>query len=257
VAATGQKKYHVGLAKGEVGNYVLVPGDPGRTPAIAKYLDDAHEVAFSREYRTFTGSLLGVPVSAISSGMGGPSVAIAVEELSELGVHTFLRVGTCGAAQPEIKMGDLVIATGSVRSEGTPNGYAPLEYPAIASHDMINALIGAAKAAQVPFHAGVIRSVDALYSDLMPDTMPRAKQLREELEMWSRAGVLSNDMESSTLFVVARIRKLRAGTINLCVDELGAGEIHHLDPSFMDRMLRVAVDALRRLIEDDNAAKRQ
>jgi uridine phosphorylase len=254
VAVTGEKKYHIGLAKGEVGEYVLVPGDPGRTPAIAKYLDDAHEIAFSREYRTFTGSLLGVPVSTISSGMGGPSVAIGIEELSELGVHTFLRVGTCGAAQPEIKMGDLVIATGAVRSEGTPTGYIPLEYPAIASLDMVNALVEAAKAAGAPHHVGVIRSVDALYSDLMPDRMPRP-HIREELEMWSRAGVLSNDMESSTLFVVARLRKRRAGTINLCVDELGAGEIHHLDPSYMDRMLRVAVDALKRLIEHDRAAQ--
>jgi uridine phosphorylase len=249
-----EKKYHVGLAEGEVGNYVLVPGDPGRTPMIAKYLEGAREVAFSREYRTFTGSLAGAPVSTISSGMGGPSVAIAIEELSELGVHTFLRVGTCGAAQPEIKMGDLVIAIGSVRSEGTPNGYVPPEYPAIASLDVTNALVEAAEAAGAPYHVGVIRSVDALYSDLVPDSMPRP-HLRDELEMWSRAGILSNDMESSTLFVVARIRKLRAGTINLCVDELGAGEIHHLDPSYMDRMLKVAVDALRRLIEKDRAAK--
>ncbi len=254
MAATGEKKYHIGLAKGEVGEYVLVPGDPGRTPAIAKYLDEAREVAFNREYRTFTGSLLGVPVSAISSGMGGPSVAIAVEELNELGVHTFLRVGTCGAAQPEIKMGDLVIAIGSVRSEGTPNGYVPPEYPAIASLDVVNALVEASKAAAAPYHVGVIRSVDALYSDLMPDRMPRPHHLHEELDMWSRAGVLSNDMETSTLFVVARLRKLRAGTINLCVDELGAGEIHHLDPSYMDRMLRVAVDALKLLIEHDRAA---
>ena len=257
MAVTGEKKYHIGLAKGEVGEYVLVPGDPGRTPAIAKYLEDAREVAFNREYRTFTGSLLGVPVSTISSGMGGPSVAIAVEELGELGVHTFLRVGTCGAAQPEIKMGDLVIGIGSVRSEGTPNGYVPLEYPAIASLDVVNALVEASKAASAPYHVGVIRSVDALYSDLVPERMPRPKQLRDDLEMWSRAGVLSNDMESSTLFIVARIRKLRAGTINLCVDELGAGEIHHLDPKYMDRMLRVAVDAVRRLIEADRAAQGQ
>lgn len=258
MAATGEKKYHVGLAPGEVGQYVLVPGDPGRTPMIAKYLDGAHEVAFSREYRTFTGSIEGVAVSTMSSGMGGPSVAIAVEELNELGVHTFLRVGTCGAAQPEIKMGDLVIGIGSVRSEGTPNGYVPLEYPAIASLDVVNALIEAAKSARVPYHVGVIRSVDALYSDLMPDTMPRPHHVREELDMWSRVGVLSNDMESSTLFVVARLRKLRAGTVNLCVDELGAGEIHHLDPSYMDRMLGVAVDAIRRLIAQDQvAAKNQ
>jgi uridine phosphorylase len=254
VAATGEKKYHVGLAQGEVGDYVLFPGDPGRTPMIAKYLDDAREVAFNREYRTFTGSIGGVPVSTISSGMGGPSVAIGVEELSELGVHTFLRVGTCGAAQPEIKMGDLVIAMGSVRSEGTPNGYVPTEYPAVASLDVVNALVEAAKASRAPYHVGLIRSVDALYSDLMPDRMPRL-HLRDELEMWSRAGVLSNDMETSTLFVVARLRKLRAGTINLCVDELGAGEIQHVDPKYMERMLKVAVDTIRRLIEQDRAAK--
>jgi len=253
VAATGEKKYHVGLGPGDVGQYVLVPGDPGRTPMIAKYLEDAREVAFSREYRTFTGKLGGVQVSTMSTGMGGPSVAIAIEELSELGVHTFLRVGTCGAAQPEIKMGDLVIAHAAVRSEGTPNGYVPLEYPAVASFHVVEALMEAARASGAPFHVGVIRSVDALYSDLVPDSMPRP-HLRDELEMWSRAGVLSNDMESSTLFVVARLRKLRAGTINLCVDELGAGEIHHLDPSFMDRMLKVAVDALRRLIERDAIA---
>jgi uridine phosphorylase len=251
----GEKKYHVGLAKGEVGDYVLVPGDPGRTPMIAKHLEGAREVAFSREYRTFTGSLGGVPVSTISSGMGGPAVAIMVEELSELGVHTFLRVGTCGAAQPEIKMGDLVIALGSVRTEGTPNGYVPTEYPAVASIDMVNAVVAAAKASGARHHVGIIRSVDALYSDLVPDSMPRP-HLRDELEMWSRAGVLGNDMESSTLFVVARIRKLRACTINLCVDELGAGEIHHLDPSYMDRMLKVAVDAISLLIEQDvRAAK--
>ena len=189
--------------------------------------------------------------------MGGPSVAIGVEELAELGVHTFLRVGTCGAAQPEIKMGDLVIAIGSVRSEGTPNGYVPPEYPALASLDVVNALVEAASAAKVPYHVGVIRSVDALYSDLVPERMPRPRHLREELDMWSRAGILSNDMESSTLMVVSSLRGWRSGVILLCVDELGAGEIHHLPPSAMDVLLRVAVDAVGRLIERDRAAPRQ
>src|SRR5437899_7888306 len=180
--AVTEKKYHVGLGPGDVGDYVLVPGDPFRTPLISKYLDDAREVAFSREYRTFTGKVDGVPVSTMSTGMGGPSVAIGVEELHELGVHTLLRVGTCGAAQPEIKMGDLVIAIGAVRSEGTPDGYVPKEYPAIASLDVTNALVEAATAAGVPYHVGLIRSVDALYSDLMPERMPRPHHLREELE---------------------------------------------------------------------------
>ena len=251
--AVTEKKYHVGLGPGDVGNYVLVPGDPFRTPLIAKHLENAHEVAFSREYRTFTGKVGDVPVSTMSTGMGGPSVAIGVEELKELGVHTLLRVGTCGALQAGIKMGDLVIAVGAVRSEGTPDGYVPKEYPAIASLDVVNALIEAAEAAHVPYHVGMMRSVDALYSDLVPDQMPRP-DLRPELEMWTRAGVLGNDMETSTLLIVSRVRGMRAGTVCLVVDEVGAGEIHHLDPSYMDRMLQVAVDALRRLIARDARA---
>ncbi len=252
--AVTEKKYHIGLARDDVGDYVLVPGDPFRTPLIAKFIEGAKEVAFSREYRTFTGSVDGVKVSTMSTGMGGPSVAIGIEELHELGVHTLLRVGTCGAAQPEIKMGDLVISYAAVRSEGTPNGYVPLEYPAVASLHVVEALIEAAEAAGAKYHVGVTRSVDALYSDLLPDTMPRP-HLRDELEMWAKAGILSNDMEASTLFVVSRIRQMRAGCVNLCVDELGAGEIHHIDPSYMDRMLAVAVDAIRRLINRDAARK--
>ncbi len=250
-----ERKYHVGLAQGEVGGYVLMPGDPFRTALIAKYLEGAEEKAFSREYRTFTGKVDGAQVSTTSSGIGGPSAAIAVEELSELGAHTFLRVGTCGAAQPGIKMGELVVATGSVRSEGTPDAYVPREYPAIAHPDVINACVEAAQAAGVRYHLGIIRSVDALYSDLLPARMPRREELELELQMWARAGVVANDMESSTIMVVSSLRKLRAGVLLLCVDELGAGEIHHLDPAYMYRMLRVAVDAVRRLVERDAAAR--
>ena len=255
--ADSERKYHVGLARGEVGEYVLIPGDPGRTALIAKHLEDAREVAFNREFRTFTGRVDGVAVSTVSSGIGGPSAAIAIEELGELGAHTFLRVGTCGAAQPGIRMGELVIATGAVRSEGTPNGYVPLEYPAIADHRVVAACAEAAGAAGVEHHLGVIRSVDALYSDLVPDRMPRREELKQELEMWSRAGIVAHDMESSTILVVSSLRGYRAGVILLCVDEMGAGEIHHLDPSYMDRMLRVAVDSIRRLVEADRAAARK
>src|SRR3974377_249213 len=173
MGATGQKKYHIGLAREDVGDSVPAPGAPFRTPLIARHLDGAKEVAFSREYRTFTGTVDGVPVSAMSTGMGGPSVAIGIEELHELGVHTLLRVGTCGALQPGVKMGDLVIALAAVRSEGTSDGYVPREYPAVASLDMVNALVEAAEAANAPYHVGVMRSVDALYSDLVPDQMPR------------------------------------------------------------------------------------
>ena len=183
-------------------------------------------------------------------------MAIAVEELGELGAHTFLRVGTCGGAQPGIRLGDLVIATGAVRREATPDAYVPREYPAIASHAVVTACVEAAGAAGVAHHLGVIRSVDALYADLLPERLPRAAEVRAELDMWSRAGVVANDMESATLMVVSAVRGWRAGVILLCVDEVGAGEIHHLEPERMDLLLRVAVDAVRRLVETDRAAAR-
>jgi len=255
VAVKDEKKYHIGLSREDVGDYLLAPGDPFRTPLIAKHIDGAKEVAFSREYRTFTGTVDGVKVSAMSTGMGGPSVAIGIEELHELGVHTILRVGTCGALQPGVKMGDLVIAQAAVRSEGTSDGYVPREYPAVASLEMTNALVEACEAAHVPYHVGLMRSVDALYSDLVPAQMPRPG-LQAELDMWTKAGVIGNDMEASTLYVVSRIRGMRAGTICLVVDEVGAGEIHHLDPSYMDRMLSTAVDAIRILIKRDATSRK-
>jgi uridine phosphorylase len=252
-----ERKYHVGLAADEVGRYVLVPGDPFRTKLIAGHLEDAVEKAWRREFRTFTGHLGKTPVSTCSSGIGGPSMAIAVEELGELGVHTFLRVGTCGAAQPGMRLGDLVVATGAVRSEGTPDAYVPRDYPAIASHEVVGACVEAARAAGAAYHLGVIRSVDALYADLVPERMPRPAELRAELEMWSRAGVVANDMESSTMMVVSALRGWRSGVILLVVDELGAGEIQHLEPAAMERLLQVSVDAIRRLIKRDLAAPHQ
>jgi uridine phosphorylase len=253
VAETAERKYHVGLTAEEVGKYVLYPGDPARTAVIAKLLDGAREVAFNREYRTFTGTIAGTAVSAISSGMGGPSVAIGMEELRELGVHTFLRVGTCGATQPEIKIGDLIIASGAVRTEGTADGYVPKEFPAVADYGVVSALLESARELGAPHFLGIIRAVDALYSDLLPDSMPDGPRLRAELAMWARAGVIANDMESSTLFVVGSVRRVRAGSLLLCVDEVGAGAIEHYDPAYMERMLRVAIGAIQRLIASDAA----
>jgi uridine phosphorylase len=254
VARTQPRKYHVGLAAGEVGGYVLLPGDPFRTPLIARHLADAREAAWSREYRTFTGHVGGAVVSTCSTGVGGPSMAIAVEELGELGARTFIRVGTCGASQQGIRLGDLVIGTGAVRSEGTPDAYVPREFPAIASHEVVAALVEAARLEQTPAHVGIIRSVDALYADLVPELMPRSEAAKADVGLWSRAGVLANDMESSTLMVVSALRGYRSGVILLVVDELGSGEISHHDPASMERMLAVAVRAVGLLVERDSAA---
>ena len=226
---------------------MLMPGDPFRTEKIAAHLESAREVAFSREFRTYTGSADGRPVSAVSSGIGGPSLAIAVEELATLGVDTIIRVGTCGALQPGIALGDLVIATAAVRSEGTPDSYVPREFPAVADRDVVGALVGAARTHGARHHTGLVRSVDGLYADITPGLMPIRESIQEELRIWRRAGVLGSDMESATLFIVSHLRGIRAGTILLCVDEVESGEIHHLDPSFMERLIAVAVEAARHL----------
>jgi uridine phosphorylase len=249
-------KYHVGLERGEVGGYLLMPGDPFRVPLVAEHLEGASERAWSREFRTFTGRIGDTEVSVCSSGIGGPSTAIAVEELRDLGVHTFLRVGTCGGGTPDVRRGDLVIATGAVRGDGTSDGYVPREYPAVASPDVVGACQAAARASGARHHVGLVRTVDALYADLDPEGMPAPGRERATHDLWARAGVVASDMESATLMVVATLRGRRAGAILLCVDEVGAGEIAPVDRPLVERLARVAVDAVARLIEADGGAAR-
>ena len=166
------RQYHIQVAKGEVGRYVIMPGDPGRCEKIAEYLENPVLVASNREFTTYTGMLDGEKVSVTSTGIGGPSAAIAMEELVRCGADTFVRIGTCGGMQPEVKSGDIVIATGSIRMEGTSKEYAPIEYPAVASLEVTNALVQAAKEDGCTWHTGVVQSKDAFYGQHEPEAMP-------------------------------------------------------------------------------------
>ena len=139
------RQYHIQVAAGEVGRYVIMPGDPKRCVKIAQYFDDPVLIADNREYITYTGTLDGVKVSVTSTGIGGPSAAIAMEELVRCGADTFLRIGTCGGMQKEVKSGDVVIATGAIRMEGTSREYAPIEFPAVADLEVANALVEAVR----------------------------------------------------------------------------------------------------------------
>ena len=150
------KQYHIQVGKGEVGRYVILPGDPRRCEKIAKYFDDPVLVADNREYVTYTGTLDGVKVSVTSTGIGGPSASIAMEELVNCGADTFLRVGTCGGMALDVKGGDIVIATGAIRMEGTTKEYAPIEFPAVANLDVVNAMVDAAKSLGHTYHVGVV-----------------------------------------------------------------------------------------------------
>jgi uridine phosphorylase len=246
------KQYHIALERGDVGRYVLLPGDPGRCARIASYFDDARQVAANREYVTFTGTLLGEAVSVTSTGIGSPSTAIAVEELAAIGADTLIRVGTSGATQRHLKGGTLVIAQAAVRDEGTSAHYLPLSYPAVANLEVVQALVQAAQRSARATQVGIVRSTDALFADISPDSMPR-QALRQSVpdQMWAEANVLCAEMEAAALFVVCSVRRLRAGCIVSVVNEAGAEEIPSDANDTLGPLIATAVDALRILIRRD------
>ena len=204
-------KYHIACTENDVGKYCILPGDPGRCEKIAKYLDNAEFVASNREYTTYTGYLCGEKVSVVSTGIGGPSAAIAVEELASLGVHTFIRIGTCGGINTNVCPGDVVIATSAVRCDGTTREYAPECFPATADFEVTSALVLAAKEFGFPYRVGTVHSKDSFYGQANPESMPMANELLERWEAWKRLGVLASEMEASTLFVVGAARNLHCG----------------------------------------------
>lgn len=208
-------QHHIRCRPGDVGRIVLLPGDPARAESIARHLDGAREIARNREFLTFTGRVDGVPVSVTSTGIGGPSVAIAVEELVRVGADTLIRVGTGGAMQPEIRPGDLVVATAAVRDEGTARAYLPVEYPAVGSHDVTGALAAAASASGRPSHVGIVHTKDSFYGQKEPERMPVAERLRARWSAWVRGGVLLSEMETATLYVLASYLRVRAGSLCL------------------------------------------
>lgn len=243
-------RYHIKIEPGQVGRYVLMPGDRDRVPRIAKLLADARLVAENREYRTMTGTLDGVPVSVVSSGMGAPCITIGLEELRTAGVDTIIRIGTTGAVGPGPRLGDAILALGAVRTEGTSRAYIDLEYPAVADLDVVNALREAARAAKAPHHVGIVESSDAYYAGawLGAQAEARAERMR-------RAGLIAIEMEASALFVVGRLHGLRTGCILTLREEMRAdGARVQAGPGFeagLDRSIAVAVDAVRRLIRAD------
>lgn len=247
------KQYHIQVGKGDVGKYVILPGDPKRCEKIAKYFDDARRVADSREYVTYTGYLDGVKVSVTSTGIGGPSASIAMEELVRAGADTFIRVGTCGGMQLDVKSGDLVIATGAIRMEGTSREYAPIEFPAVADIGVVNALTASAKEMEKEFHVGVVQCKDAFYGQHEPESMPVSYELLPKWEAWKRLGCLASEMESAALFIVASKLHVRVGSVFLVVanqerekEGLPNPVVHDTDMA-----VRTAVEALRKLIKED------
>ncbi len=253
------RQYHIQVAPGEVGRYVILPGDPKRCALIAEYLDDPELIADNREFITYTGLLDGERVSVTSTGIGGPSASIAMEELVRCGADTFIRVGTCGGMQPDIKSGDLVIATGAVRMEGTSREYAPIEYPAVPDLAVTNALVEAAEEMNVPFYTGVVQCKDAFYGQHEPEVMPVSYELENKWEAWKRLGCLASEMESAALFIVASHLHVRVGTCLLVMANQEREKLGLENPVVhdTDQAIQVAIEGIRNLMGKNPGLKRE
>ena len=247
------KQYHIQCGKEDVGRYVILPGDPKRCAAIAKYFDEPRFIADSREYITYTGTLDGVPVSVTSTGIGGPSASIAMEELIRCGADTFIRIGTCGGMQPEVRSGDIVIANAAIRMEGTSKEYAPIEFPAAADYTVLRAMADTAEQMDLPFHVGVVQCKDALYGQHSPEEMPVDYELINKWQAWIRLGALASEMESAALFTVAATRHVRCGACFLVMANQEREKMGLDNPVVhdTDRAVRLAVESMRALIAQD------
>ncbi len=246
-------QYHIQTRPGDVGRYVILPGDPKRCAKIAEHFDDAKLVADSREYVTYTGYLDGEKVSVTSTGIGGPSASIAMEELVKCGADTFVRVGTCGGMELDIMGGDVVVATGAIRMEGTSKEYAPIEFPAVADLEVTNALVKASKKLGYTFHTGVVQCKDAFYGQHSPESMPVSYELMQKWEAWKRLGCKASEMESAALFIVASHLRVRCGSNFLVVanQEREAAGLENPIAHDTEIAIKVAVEALRELIKSD------
>ena len=249
------KEFHIQCTPDDIGRYCILPGDPGRVPAIAALLDDARPVARNREFNVWTGTLLGERVTACSTGIGGPSAAIAMEELHHCGADTFVRTGTCGGIDLNVQSGDIVVATGAIRYEHTSLEYAPVEFPAVPDFGVTECLVRAAEALGRPVHTGVVQCKDSFYGQHSPAKSPVSYELLARWESWKRLGVKASEMESAALFVVAVALGCRCGSCFHVIwnQEREAAGLDQRMSEDTSAAVQVAVEALKRVIQGDRA----
>ncbi len=261
------RQYHLAIDEGDVAPIVLMPGDPGRVPVIAARWDEARHVATNREYVTYTGVYRGTPVSCTSTGIGAPSTSIAMEELARCGARTFIRVGTAGTFLDHVHNGDMAIFDSAMRLDGSSRLYAPIEYPAVASHEVVTAAIEAARALGLRHHVGVTRSADTFYAG---HAAPGSSYggywqawWKDHFDDLARLNVVAAEMEASVMFVLARVWGLRAGGMALILDNarhVSAGAEFDPEAQFahseagIERLADLACETARILHERDAAA---
>ena len=250
-----EKQYHIHCEEGDVGRYVILPGDPGRCEKIAALFDDARFVAQNREYTVYTGTLLGEKVSVCSTGIGGPSASIAMEELAAIGADTFIRVGTCGGIAMDVLPGDVVVATGAIRYEHTSLEYAPIEFPAVPDFDVTAALKAASESLGYRTHTGVVQCKDSFYGQHSPEKSPVYYDLLQKWESWKRLGVKASEMESAALFVVAAALGVRCGSCFHVIwnQEREKAGLPQEESEDVTLSVKLGIEAVKRLILADRA----
>ncbi len=245
-----EKMFHIGISKNEGARYAILPGDPARVSLIAKYLDNARPLASNREFTSCSGELCGEKVIVMSTGIGGPSAAIALEELCMTGLKYAIRIGTCGGIQENVIPGDIIIPTAAVRMEGTSREYAPIEFPAAANHEVVCALVAAAAKNKLRFHTGIVQSKDSFYGQHSPDTMPVKDELKYKWNAWIKLGVLASEMETAALYTVSAARGIKTGCVLHALWNQERKRLGYEDNSISDTdaAVRTAVDAVKLLI---------
>lgn len=242
-----EKLYHIGIDDSHKAKYAILPGDPGRVEKIAEFLEEPKKIGQNREYTTYVGKLDGENILVMSTGMGGPSTAIGVEELFMTGVRNFIRIGTCGGMNEKVKPGDLIIPTGSIRLEGTSDEYVPKEFPAVPDFSLTTSLVEATKYKNYNYHTGVVQCKDSFYGQHDPERMPVGKELMYKWDAYIKANCLASEMESAALFTVTQVLGARSACILNTVwnqerAKMGYSEEKNLDTS---KAIEVAVEAIR------------
>ena len=248
-----KRQFHINLKPGDVGEYVILTGDPKRCKSIAKYIDSATLVGDNREYTSYTGYISGEKVSVVSTGIGGPSASIAMQELVNIGAKKFIRLGTSGGMDVNVKGGEVVIATGAVRMEGTSKEYAPIEWPAVADYEIVNYLVKAAKNNGFTYHTGVVQCKDSFYGQHNPENSAVSYELKNKWDAWMKLGCKASEMESAALFTLANLLRVKCGAIlyvlgNQTRQALGLDNEIKKD---IESSVKVVVDAFKMMIEDD------
>ncbi len=247
------KMLHTTLCRKDVGKYVFLPGSPQRVDRIAQYLENSFFIAENREHRTYGGYLEGQLTLVTSTGMGGPSTCIALEELVKLGAKTFIRIGTCSSTNTRIKRGDVIIPTAAVRMDGTSLHYAPIEYPAVPNFELHKYLLKSATSHQYPYHADVIITRDSFYTQNEAHLKPIGYELINKWNSYKAMGAIATEMECAPLFIAAASLNVGAAGVLICATDYNKySEEENIYPiSFEPRAIEVAIEAMRIKIRND------